>query len=103
MNSSTNTLPSASQVHSCAKEHELGAWRSAGPSQPAPRTLATLTNDALIAQATLVHAAQVILCEHMVPDGLSRMETIRRLLDLLGGTAADSAAVKVNKLLSFQS
>lgn len=103
MNSSTNTLPFTSQVQPCAKEHELGAWRSAGPSQAAPRTLATLTSDALIAQASLVHAAQVILCEHVVPDGVSRMETIQRLLDLLGGTAADAAAVKVNKLLSFQS
>jgi hypothetical protein len=103
MNASPNTLQSASQVHSsCAKEHEHGAWRSAGPSQTSP-TLAKLTSDALIAQASLVHAAQVILCEHMVPDGVSRIETIRRLLDLLGGTEADSAAAKVTKLLSFQS
>jgi hypothetical protein len=101
MNSSTNTLPFTSQVHSCAKEHELGAWRSAGPSPFSP-CLATLTKDALVSQAMLVYQAQIILCDHLLPDGVSQKETIAALLELFGGAPQMDASLKITRLLAFQ-
>ena len=103
MNLSPNTLPAASQVHSYAKEHELGAWHPAGPF-PASSSpcLATLTKDALVSQAMLVYRAQIILLDHLIPDGVSQKETINALLKLFGGAPQMEAAAKISRLLAFQ-
>jgi len=104
MNASTNTLSSASQVQPCANEHELGAWHPTGPS-PASSSpcLATRTKDALVSQAMLVYRAQIILLDHLIPDGASQKQTISALLELFGGAPQMEAAAKISRLLAFQS